>query len=111
MIKRHGWLKPTEGARQASSMRVSSVPLGNGSRRKCRTSRRQVKRSRKRARNAPSKLIDRRAPAAASSIFDFARGLTDENLAIVAERSHRHFEAPPIWRARRQAEAQPHWML
>src|SRR5215472_16684837 len=47
MTKRQGWLKPTEGARQASSIRLSSMPLGSGSGRKRRTSRRHTKRSRK----------------------------------------------------------------
>ena len=41
-----------------SSMRASMVPLGNGSRRKRRTSRRQTRRSRRRARKASSKTIE-----------------------------------------------------
>ncbi len=30
MTKRHGWLNPTEGARQASSISVSKAPFGSG---------------------------------------------------------------------------------
>ena len=40
VTKRQGWLRPTEGARQATAMRRSSVPGGSGSLRKRRTSRR-----------------------------------------------------------------------
>src|SRR4051794_10368324 len=47
MTKRQGWLRPTEGERQAVSIRRSMAPSGNGSARKRRTSRRHTNSSRK----------------------------------------------------------------
>src|ERR1051326_978403 len=55
MMKRHGWLSPTDGERQAVSISRSIMPGASGSRRKRRTSRRQTNRSRRRRRNASSK--------------------------------------------------------
>src|SRR5580704_4850387 len=106
MTKRHGWLKPTDGARQASSISASRVPLGNGLRRKRRTSRRQIRSSRKRARNAGSKLAERRAaPAPSTCGIEFT--LMSESLAVVAEGIHRNLQALPLFLTGRQAEAQP----
>src|SRR6218665_3886188 len=55
MTKRQGWLRPTDGARHAVSIRRSSVPSGSGVVRKRLISRRHVKRSWRRARKASSK--------------------------------------------------------
>src|SRR5580698_7714431 len=106
MTKRHGWLNPTDGARQASSINDSRAPLGNGSRRKRRTSRRQIRSSRKRARNAGSKLAERcAAPAPSTCGIEFA--LMSESLAVVAEGIHRNLQALPLFLIGRQAKAQP----
>src|SRR4029077_10365207 len=106
MTKRHGWLKPTDGARQASSISASKVPPGNGSRRKRRTSRRQMRSSRKRARNAASKPVDRRA-APAPSTCGIELALMSESLTFVAEGSHGNLQPLPLFLTGRQAEAQP----
>src|SRR5580700_9755307 len=104
MTKRHGWLKPTDGARLASSIKESKMPLGNGSCRKHRTSRRQIRSSRKRARNAGSKLVER-CVAPSTCGIEFA--LMSESLAVVAEGIHRNVQALPIFLIGRQAETQP----
>src|SRR3984957_5850027 len=106
MTKRHGWLKPTDGARQARSINDSKVPFGNGSRRKRRTSRRQTRSSRKRARNAGSKPVERSA-VPASSTCGIELALMSQNLAVVAVGIHRNLQALPLVLAARQAEAQP----
>ena len=51
---RHGWLSPTDGARQARSSSFSIEPFRSGSGRNRRTSRRHISNSRKRARKATS---------------------------------------------------------
>jgi hypothetical protein len=51
---RQGWLKPTDGARQASSSSRSTAPSGSASQRNRRTSRRQANNARNRARNSAS---------------------------------------------------------
>src|ERR1700719_1877194 len=104
MTKRHGWLKPTDGARQASSISDSNVPLGRGSHRKRRTSRRQMRSSRKRARNAASKPVERSAAPSTCGI-EFA--LMSESLAVVAEGIHRNLQALPLFLDGRQTETQP----
>src|ERR1700733_7131907 len=106
MTKRHGWLKPTDGARQARSISASRVPLDNGSRRKRRTSRRQMRSSRRRARNAGSKLAERcAAPAPSTCGIEFA--LMSESLAVVAEGIHGNLQALPLFLTGRQAKTQP----
>ena len=57
ITNRQGWLRPTEGDKQAMQMRRSSVCSGSGSGRKRRTSRRQVNNSRRRVRKPSSKII------------------------------------------------------
>jgi hypothetical protein len=57
VTNRQGWLRPTEGDKQAMRMRRSSVCGGSGSGRKRRTSRRQVNNSRRRVRKPSSKII------------------------------------------------------
>src|SRR6202163_1584058 len=106
MTKRHGWLKPTDGARQASSINASKLPFGNGSRRKRRTSRRQMRSSRKRARNAGSKPLERCA-APAPSICGIELALMSESLAVVVEGIHRNLQSLPLFLTGRQAETQP----
>src|SRR6202044_3756656 len=106
MTKRHGWLKPPDGARQASSINASKAPFGNGSRRKRRTSRRQMRSSRKRARNAGSKPVERSA-VPASSTCGIELALMSQNLAVVAVGIHRNLQALPLVLAGRQAETQP----
>src|SRR5215470_16900305 len=56
VTKRHGWLRPTDGARQASAINRSTLPSGKGSDRNRRTSRRHANRSERRVRNASSKV-------------------------------------------------------
>src|SRR6202023_319886 len=104
MTKRHGWLKPTDGARQASSINDSSVPLGSGSHRKRRTSRRQMRSSRKSARNAESQPVERYAAPSTSGI-EFA--LMGESLAVFVEGIHRNLQSLQLFLTGRQAETQP----
>jgi two-component system, OmpR family, KDP operon response regulator KdpE len=56
---------------QASAIKRSSVPLGNGAERKRRTSRRQMRRSRSRARKAESNSIGEFTAASKSTICTF----------------------------------------
>src|SRR5580704_6134072 len=88
-------------------MSASSVPLGNGSRWKRRTSRRQIRRSRRRARNALSKLTVGLDGTATLLACEREGWLMVRSLAALFESGQRNLQPPPRLRVCRQSEAQP----
>src|SRR5947208_644289 len=82
MTKRQGWLRPTEGERQAVSIKRSMAPAGSGSQRKRRTSRRHTNSSRKCWRKVSSN-----STMTSASDLEGRGNQQDQDLACLLERA------------------------